>query len=138
MKLRLLVHPKSLRTRVFLLSMSGLLVLLVVLGLSSYHSVQKSQEQLLSERLLLAQTVADNLESLIGQNLSYLQNTAFFPGWNPDDETLNPERLALHAARLQSFFSHLFLLDQNGELIWMEPQSSTENSTLRNSCRSSS
>ena len=122
MKLRLPVKQKSLRTRLFLLSVAGMLSLLLVLGFSGYYSIRKSQDELLSERLLVAQILASNLESLIGQNLSYLQNTTFFPGWNPNDENPDPERLALHSARLQSIFSKVFLFDPDGTILRTEPE----------------
>jgi len=121
MGLKSFFERSSLRRRIILLSASGMLTILVILGVSDYFSIRDSLNQMLRERLVLAQTVASNLEDLIRQNLMYLQEVSFSKGVNLADEDLGPEKSALHNAFLRSFFANVFLLDSEGRLLWSEP-----------------
>ncbi len=111
----------SLRRRIILLSASGMLTILVILGVSDFLSMRDSVNQMLRERLVLAQTVASNLDDLIRQNLVYLQDIVFSKGFNLADQDLTPEKSALHNAFLRSIFANVFLLDKEGRLLWIEP-----------------
>jgi signal transduction histidine kinase len=121
MGLKSFLERPSLRRRIILLSASGMLTILVILGVSDFFSVRDSVNQMLRERLVLAETVASNLEDLIRQNLMYLQDVAFSKGVNLADEDLGPEKSALHTALLRSIFANVFLLDGEGRLLWIEP-----------------
>ena len=121
MGLKSFFERPSLRRRIILLSASGMLTILVILGVSDFLNMRDSVNQMLRERLVLAQTVASNLEDLIRQNLMYLQDVAFSKGVNLADEDLGPEKAALHNALLRSIFANVFLLDSKGHLLWIEP-----------------
>ena len=121
MGLRSFFERTSLRRRIILLTASGMLTILVILGASDFFSMRDSVNQMLRDRLVLAQTVASNLEGLIRQNLMYLQEVAFSKGVNLADEDLGPEKAALHNAFLRSIFANVFLLDGEGRLLWSEP-----------------
>ncbi len=121
MGLKSFFERPSLQRRIILLTAFGMFTILVILGVSDFLSVRESVNQTLRERLVLAQTVASNLEHLMGQNLMYLQDVAFSKGVNLEDEDLGPEKSALHTAFLRSIFTNVFLLDKKGRLLWMEP-----------------
>lgn len=121
MGLKSFFEKPSFRRRIILLTASGMFTILVILGVSDFLSMRDSVNQTLRERLVLAQTVASNLEHLMMQNLTYLQDVAFSQGVNLGDDDLGPEKSALHTAFLRSIFTNVFLLDSKGHLLWMEP-----------------
>lgn len=121
MSLKSFFEKPSLQRRLILLTSSGMFAILIILGVSDFLSLRESMNQTLREHLVIAQTVASNLESLLRQNLTYLQEVAFSKGVNLEDEDLEPEKSALHTAFLRSIFANVFLLDGKGRLLWMEP-----------------
>jgi signal transduction histidine kinase len=121
MGLKSFFERPSLQRRIILLTAFGMFTMLLILGISDFLSIRDSVNQTLRERLVLAQTVANNLEHLIRQNLMYLQDVAFSKGVNLGDEDLGPEKSALHNAFLRSIFANVFLLDSEVHLLWIEP-----------------
>jgi signal transduction histidine kinase len=101
---------RSLRSRVFSLALTGLFFLLVVMISAGEYGVRQSQKQTFRERLVLSKTISQQIDSLLLQNLSFLQNVSFSPGWNPQDTDPEPEENALHIARLYGFFSDVHLV----------------------------
>jgi len=84
--------------------------------------MRETIDRALQERSLLAQTAASHLEYIIRENLARLQNIAFHRGVDLEDKDLGPEREALHNAYLHSIFTEgVFLLDRQGNLLWIEP-----------------
>jgi PAS domain S-box-containing protein len=117
------IKRRSLRRRIVLLTALGMFVILGVMGVSSFLSVRQTIERSLQERLLLAQNVASHLDYIIQQNLIRLQDIAFTRGVDFQDEDLEPEKLAVHNAYLNSIFTDgVFLLDERGRLQWREPR----------------
>jgi signal transduction histidine kinase len=114
---------RSLRSRVFSLTLTGLLFLLIVMVSSGEYGVRQSQKQTFRERLTLGKSIGSQIDSLLLQNLSFLQNASFSPGWDPEDNNPEPELSALHTARLYGFFSEVRLL---------QPQPSLEKPTVSN------
>ncbi len=121
MSLKSFFGKPSLQRRTILLTAFGMFTILAILGVSDFLSLRESVNQTLRERLVLAQTVASNLEHLMGQNLMYLQDVIFSKGVNLEDEDLGPEKSALHTAFLRSIFTNVFLLSSSGHLLCMEP-----------------
>jgi len=80
---------------------------------SGEYGVRQSQKQTFRERLTLGKTIGSQIDSLLLQNLSFLQNVSFSPGWNPQDDNPEPEMNALHTARLYGFFSNVHLSQQS-------------------------
>ncbi len=97
-----------LRRRTLLLATLGVSAMLIIIGVSDYLSLRESTQERLKERLVLAAMVAGNLEYLLLENMTYLQNFSFFPGVNLEDNDTTPERIALHAVALQSICSSVF------------------------------
>lgn len=121
MKLESRLQGRSLRARVFLLTVTGMFSLLLVLGISDFYSLEQSTKQIFQERILLADTLCSGVEASLRQNLMLLQNLSFAANANNGMADTDALRRALHSVRLVSIFSSVFLLDANGKLILMEP-----------------
>lgn len=111
-----------LRKRILFLSAFGVVAILAIIGISDFLSLQKSVDLTLSERLVLARTMAANLEYVLRENLQHLQEVGYSNGVDLQDQDLGPERAALHQAALQSICVSVFLLDRTGHLLLTEPQ----------------
>jgi len=109
------------RRIVFLVAMSMLLVL-VSLGISGWLAVRQSSEQVFHQRQALAQTTATYLDYVLHQNLERLDNIAFAPGVDIEDNDLEPEKRALHSIYLSSIFNDgVFITDKQTTVLWVEP-----------------
>lgn len=75
----------SLQTRILTLVALGVLVMLVVVVTLGFISVRENTDQILQERLALAQTVAGHLEYVLAENLNSLATVAFYPGVDLED-----------------------------------------------------
>jgi len=110
-----------LRGRTLLIAVSGVCAILLLIGISDYTILRESIQERMQERLMVAKMVAVNLERLITQNLTDLQNFSFYRGVNLQDGDWEAEKSALHDIALHSMCSSVFLLDAKGKLVWSEP-----------------
>lgn len=101
---------RSLRNRVLVLVGLGLLAMLGVLGAVAASSLQAAARAALQERLLLANAVADRLDSVLADNLAALSQV------EGDPEALR--RLAHHSI----FTGGVFRTDARGRIVEAEPQ----------------
>ncbi len=100
----------------------GTIVTLAAFSLSAYLAVRDSTERQLDGRLALAQALAAQTEHVLEQNLSSLQQVAFLPDVNLEDDDLGPEKAALQQAYFSTMFTGgVYLLNHDGVLIWREP-----------------
>ena len=117
-----LFKKSELKRRILLLAALGAGSVLFLVGISDYLAVQQAVKQSMRERLILTGVVSNQIERLLKQNLSLLENISFNRRFNLEDEDLSPEKYALHSASLQSICKTIFLLDPTGKLLWAEPQ----------------
>jgi signal transduction histidine kinase len=100
----------------------GTVITLGAFGLSAYLAVRDSNERQLDGRLALAEALSAQTEHALQQSLGLLQQVAFLPEVNLQDDDLGPEKRALEQAYFSSVFTGgVYLLDQRGDLIWREP-----------------
>ncbi len=112
----------SLQRRLVLLVVLGMVVLVVVLGVSSLLAARTSVRRALEERQATARVSAAYLEYVLRQNLRYLEEASFAAGVDLEDGNPEPERQALHQAYLRSIFSDgVYLTDARGVVQWIEP-----------------
>jgi signal transduction histidine kinase len=117
-----LFKRSELKRRILLLAALGAWSVLFIVGVSDYLAVQQAVRQSMQERLALTGVVSSQIERLLKQNLSLLENVSFYRGFNLEDKDLSPEKYALHSASLQSICKTVLLLDPSGKLLWAEPQ----------------
>lgn len=116
------LKSSSLQPRIILLVVLCMLSMVAVLWVLGSLSIKESIDRSLKERLVLAQTAADNLDYIMRQNLVRLQDVAFGEGVNLADKDLAPEKTALHNAYIHSIFTDgVFLLDRQGQVLWTVP-----------------
>ena len=108
---------RSLRNRVLVLVLLGLLVTLGVLGALAVSSLRAIVRDSLQERLLLARTVANRMDSVLNQNLARLHRAgeARNRGQALDEEVL---RQVYHNS---IFTKGVFVMDAQGAVIRAEP-----------------
>lgn len=109
------------RRIVFLVGMSMSLIL-TALVVSGFLAVRQSSVLIAHEYQTLAQTTARYLDHTLGQNLERLDSVGFASGVDIEDSNLDPEKRALHSTYLGSIFDGgVFITDQQGSVIWIEP-----------------
>lgn len=108
---------RSLRNRVLVLVLLGLLVMLGVLGALAMSSLHATVRDALAERLLLARTVADRMDSVLNMNLARLHRAAEARnrGEALDEEVL---RQLYHNS---IFTKGVFVMDASGTVVRAEP-----------------
>jgi len=112
----------SLKRRVMVLVIMGMLVIIGTLNISGYLGMQENIQRTFQERLTLTQAIANHWDYILQQNLSRLEAVSSLPGVDLEDSDLTPEKEALHNAYLNSIFSGgVFLLNTQGALLWSEP-----------------
>ncbi len=113
---------RGLQARVVLLVGVGVLAPMAIVGWAGWASLGELSRQVLTERQLLAKSVADHLEYVVRSNLEILQAVASAPRVDLEDPDPAPERAALREAYLRShLLEGVFLLSKRGELLWEEP-----------------
>jgi signal transduction histidine kinase len=112
---------RSLQTRVLLLVGSGMLASLAIMGGASWLYLNSLGRQLLSEREMLAHSVADHVDYVLQADLETLQGISSKPGVNVDHRDPEPERLAISDANLRARLFDSVFLASNGT--WLSEQS---------------
>lgn len=107
----------TLRARLHSLLVAGLVLFVVVMGWVLYLAFTHFRQDALSERLLLARTVAQSLDSMVERSFQSMRQLP------PHLKTLGPEvRGELRSFRFQSLFREaVFVLDGEGEVLVSDP-----------------
>ncbi|RME90185.1 MAG: GAF domain-containing protein, partial [Anaerolineae bacterium] len=104
------------------MSSLGVVVVLGVFGVLSVRALEQSTERFLSERLLLAQQIADHIDHHLESTLTVLEeaaDTVASPVQRADGEA---ERAVLEELfRTELFSCHVFLADRQGKVLLTVP-----------------
>lgn len=120
------VHKIGLQQRIMLYVTLGLLSLVALFAVIALRVINASDDAILQERLVLAQTVARNVDSRIETSLSLLDSTASLLLNGPLDEPSSHEKAMLQSMT-QELGDHLsslgspvnvVLVESNGAPIW--------------------
>jgi signal transduction histidine kinase len=116
------IIKSSLGRRIMLLVAVSMLLMLAALVVSGWLAVRQSEERVSNEHQSLAQATGGYLDYILRQNLERLDNVRFAQGVNIEDSDLEPEKRALHSTYLGSIFDNgVFITDQQGTVLWVEP-----------------
>lgn len=116
------IIKSNLGRRIVLLVAVSMLLLLTALGISGWLAVRQSSDRVSHERQALAQATAKYLDYILQQNLERLDTIQFAQGVDIEDDDLEPEKRALHSTYLGSIFDDgVFITDQQGTVLWVEP-----------------
>ena len=111
------VPGTTLRARLHTLLVAGLALFVVVMGWVLYLAFTHFRQDALSERLLLARTVSQSLDSMVERSFQSMRQLP------PHLPSLGPEvRGELRSFRFQSLFREaVFVLDGEGEVVVSDP-----------------
>lgn len=113
----------SLRKRITLSVTLGMSIILLSLGIVSYHIIEKNIEDSLNKKLALARLIRNNIDNIIKENINRLYDISLTGSINLNDNDLTPEREALNNAYRYSIFTDgIFLLDKGGNVILNYPE----------------
>jgi signal transduction histidine kinase len=102
------------------------IIVSATLGIISYLAVNESINRSLQNRLLLAGTIANYIETLLHNNLNRLYDISVSGKINLKDNNWEYEKKALKSAYDYSLFSDgVFLLDKHGNVLVTYPQRSS-------------
>ena len=112
---------RSLQWRVLILVTIGMAGTLAAFSVSSLLAVNESIDRTLDERQALAQASAGQVDYVVRQGLTVLEEPADGEGLDLEDEDAEPERQALRRVLSGSIFTRVYLTDADGEVLWTEP-----------------
>ncbi len=116
------ILKSNLGRRIVLLVGMSMSLILTALIISGFLAVRQSSVLIAHEYQALAQTTARYLDHTLGQNLERLDSVGFASGVDIEDGNLDPEKRALHSTYLGSIFDGgVFITDQQGSIVWIEP-----------------
>jgi signal transduction histidine kinase len=115
------LNRRGLQVRLLLLVGVGLLASLVIMGGAGWLYLNSLARQLLRERELLAQSVAQHVEYVLQADLQTLQGISSAPGVNFEDADIEPERAAIGEAGVRArLFERVFIAERSGA--WLSAQ----------------
>jgi signal transduction histidine kinase len=113
---------RSIQARVVLLVGIGILAALAILGGTAWVGLNRMEARLSAERLLLARSVAEHLDSLLQSDMEVLQGVSASPGLNLTDRDSLPGQSALRDAYLRArLVEHVVLVGPGGTVLLGEP-----------------
>jgi signal transduction histidine kinase len=116
------ILKSNLGKRILLLVFVSMLLMLIAFVLSGWLAIDQTLERTQNERQAVASVIGKYLDRIIEQNLVQLENFRLSPDVNLEDNSLEPERIALHNIYLNSIFDNgVFLTDKYGSIILNEP-----------------
>lgn len=122
-------HPEriGLQFRLTLLTAGGLIVLFIVVAILEIRTVQTRSEQIQHERLIIAQTIAGELDQNLNHAAQLLELTAMRSEIDLGDDTQQPEIAALREAyNISHLPTHrLILVDIRGRVLLTYPDDQT-------------
>ena len=114
----------TLGKKITLLTALGLLIGFGVFSTLGMRAVNQATETMLQDRLTTARLVADYLDEALGRALTELKNTAQMIEINGAEEDLKLQIEALEDtySRLSIHTHSIYLLNQEGRVIWSKPE----------------
>ncbi len=117
--------------RIIISILLSVFIILLSLGLVSYHHIQDSIERSYDDRLAEASIIATTIDHILEENLNRLYDVSLADNIDLTDGNWDPEDRALEAAYLYSIFSDgVFILDKMGNLLTTYPRRETANINL--------
>lgn len=113
----------SLRRRILLLALAGLILSVAILGALGVWAVGESIDRTLQERLTLARAIAGHVDYVLTDGLETLHIAAQSDGLDFSDSNLEPEQRALASAYQRRGFTSVSFVDLAGRVVWTEPSS---------------
>lgn len=105
----------------------GMVSIAVILWLYHEWEMEAVSKGALNERQQIAKVLAEHLDYVLQSNLILLQDVALDARLDSEKGGLEPVKSALRDASLRSIFNEgVFILDDNGNIIWMEPRRPAE------------
>jgi len=118
---------RSLRRRLILLVGLWMVALAVILLMASMWGTREVTERALNERLYLAKALANNMDRVLKSNLVFLQEASLHVRSYLETKDFKGIQETLRETYFRSLFTEgVFLLDDQGALIWAEPHNSAE------------
>jgi signal transduction histidine kinase len=113
---------RSIQARVVLLVGFGVLASLAILGGTAWVGLDRMDDRLEAERLLLARAIAEHFDYLVQTDMEGLQGIQASHAANLADRGRLPDRLALREAYLRlRLVEHVLLIDGAGTVVQSEP-----------------
>ncbi|TAK29740.1 MAG: HAMP domain-containing protein [Chloroflexota bacterium] len=118
----------SLEKRVPLFAGAALVIILGTFGLLDLQAVNDSRNHALQERLVTARAIAGHIDLALGQTLRTLEMTAELLAPRLEEDDLEQAKTILsHAFEQLGIFKHyIFLLDVDGNLLWLISRSDVQ------------
>jgi signal transduction histidine kinase len=108
--------------RIIISILLSVAIILVSLGVISYHSIQDSIERSYGDRLAQAGIIATAIDRTVEENLTRLYDVSLSDRIDLNDRSWEPELAALRTAYQYSIFSEgVFLLDRAGGVLLAYP-----------------
>jgi len=118
---------RSIQARVVLLVGTGILAALAILGGTAWLGLDRMEARLSAERLLLARSVAEHLDSLVQGDMEVLQGVSASQASNVAGREQLPERSVLRDAYLRArLVEHVVLIGPGGTALVREPPARIE------------
>jgi signal transduction histidine kinase len=113
---------RSIQARVVLLVGFGVLASLAILGGTAWVGLDRMDDRLEAERLLLARSIADHLDYLVQSDMEVLQGISAASTFSVADRDRLPDRRTLREAYLRlRLVEHVLLIGPSGTVLQSEP-----------------
>ncbi len=113
---------RSIQARVVLLVGTGVLAALAILGGTSFVAINRMEARLSAERLLLAQAVAEHMDSIVQGDMEVLQGVSASMAVGRAGREVLPEGSAIRDAYLRArLVDHVALVGPAGTVLLREP-----------------
>ena len=108
--------------RIIISVILGIIIILLSLGIISYHYVKDSIERSLQSRLALANIISKYIDDILESNLKRLYDISLSGSIDFEDNNWKPEKRALKTAYDYSIFTdRIFLVDLQGNIVLTFP-----------------
>lgn len=113
----------SLQKRITFAVLFGMSIILLSFGIVSYYIVYKNIEGLMSNKIVLARSLRQNVDDIIKDNINRLYDISISGSVYLEDGDFGPEKDALKRAYRYSIFTGgVFLLDKGGSVVLNYPE----------------
>ncbi|MFQ6122009.1 MAG: GAF domain-containing protein [Dehalococcoidales bacterium] len=114
----------TLRKKIALLTALGLLFAVSVFSFLGMRAVNQATETMLQDRLTTASLMADYIDEALGRALTELENTAGMieSGGGKGNFEAQIEALVNTYSRLSIYTHGIYLLNEQGQIIWSKPE----------------
>ena len=114
----------TLRKKILLLTVVGLVLGVAIFSFLGIRAVEQATETMLQERLTMAGLISDYIDETLQRTLSELKSTAQTIEINgtPENFEHQIENLKNTYSRLSIHISSVYLLSEEGQIIWSQPE----------------